>query len=53
VLDSFGLLPGSSDQYALAKRAEALSFKNVNIIDEDLGRSGSGLSEANDDINDH
>jgi DNA invertase Pin-like site-specific DNA recombinase len=32
-------------QYALAKRAEGLGFKTVDIIDEDLGRSGSGLVE--------
>lgn len=32
-------------QYALTKRAEALGFKTVDIIDEDLGRSGSGLVE--------
>ena len=34
---------GRRRQYALAKRAEALGFKMVTIIDEDLGRSGSGL----------
>jgi DNA invertase Pin-like site-specific DNA recombinase len=30
-------------QYALAKRAENIGFKKVQVIDEDLGRSGSGL----------
>ena len=30
-------------QYALAKRAEKLGFKTVQVIDEDLGKSGSGL----------
>ncbi len=34
---------GQRRQYALAKRAEGLGFKTVDIIDEDLGRSGSGL----------
>jgi len=29
-------------QYALAQRARELSFQSVEIIDEDLGRSGSG-----------
>jgi len=28
-------------QYALAKRAEGLGFRTVDIIDDDLGRSGS------------
>lgn len=32
-------------QYALADRARALGFTQVIIIDEDLGRSGSGLQE--------
>ena len=32
-------------QYALADRARALGFAQVVIIDEDVGRSGSGLQE--------
>jgi len=32
-------------QYALAKKADLLGFKTVQVIDEDLGRSGSGLVE--------
>jgi len=32
-------------QYALADRARALGFGQVVIIDEDLGRSGTGLQE--------
>ena len=32
-------------QYALADRARALGFVHVVIIDEDVGRSGSGLQE--------
>lgn len=32
-------------QYALADRARQLGFAGVVIIDEDLGRSGSGLVE--------
>ena len=32
-------------QYALAERARALGFVHVVIIDEDVGRSGSGLQE--------
>ena len=32
-------------QYALAERARALGFTQVVVIDEDLGRSGSGLQE--------
>src|SRR5579864_8764341 len=32
-------------QYALADRARELGFKNVAVIDDDLGRSGSGLVE--------
>jgi hypothetical protein len=30
-------------QYGLAERARELGFQTVNIIDDDLGRSGSGL----------
>jgi DNA invertase Pin-like site-specific DNA recombinase len=32
-------------QYALAERARELGFQRVDLIDEDLGRSGSGLIE--------
>jgi excisionase family DNA binding protein len=32
-------------QYALAERARELCFKDVVVIDEDLGRSGSGQQE--------
>ena len=32
-------------QYALADRARQLGFAGVVVIDEDLGRSGSGLVE--------
>lgn len=32
-------------QYALADRARDLGFARVEVIDEDLGRSGSGLTE--------
>jgi DNA invertase Pin-like site-specific DNA recombinase len=32
-------------QYALQSRAQALGFATVEVIDEDLGRSGSGLVE--------
>jgi DNA invertase Pin-like site-specific DNA recombinase len=31
-------------QYALADKARALGFPDVIVIDEDLGRSGSGIS---------
>lgn len=30
-------------QYALVERAKAMGFQGVEVIDEDLGRSGSGL----------
>lgn len=30
-------------QYALGERAKAMGFQGVEVIDEDLGRSGSGL----------
>ena len=36
---------GRARQYALAERAKALGFSTVETIDEDLGRSGSGLVE--------
>ena len=32
-------------QYALAERARALGFRDVRVIDDDLGRSGSGAQE--------
>lgn len=32
-------------QYGLVDRARALGFQNVIVIDEDLGRTGSGLVE--------
>ena len=36
---------GKRRQYALAETARALGFASVKTIDEDLGRSGSGLVE--------
>lgn len=38
-------LEGKERQYALAGRAEQLGFAKVVVIDEDLGRSGSGTQE--------
>ena len=38
-------LEGQKRQYGLAERARQLGFKEVVVIDEDLGRSGSGLQE--------
>jgi DNA invertase Pin-like site-specific DNA recombinase len=32
-------------QYALAESAQAMDFASVVVIDDDLGRSGSGLAE--------
>src|SRR5580698_410588 len=32
-------------QYSLADRARELGFQRVEVVDEDLGRSGSGLVE--------
>jgi len=32
-------------QYGLADQARELGFRNVMVIDEDLGRTGSGLVE--------
>jgi hypothetical protein len=32
-------------QYALAESARSLGFASVTVIDDDLGRSGSGLVE--------
>lgn len=36
---------GQRRQYALGERARQLAFARVVVIDEDLGRSGSGLEE--------
>lgn len=36
---------GQQRQYNLAQRAEQLGFTHVVVIDEDLGRSGSGLQD--------
>ena len=33
-------------QYGLAERAKALGWQNVNIVDEDLGRSGDGTARS-------
>jgi DNA invertase Pin-like site-specific DNA recombinase len=38
-------LEGKERQYALAERANQLGFSKVVVIDEDLGRSGSGAQE--------
>jgi len=38
-------LEGKERQYALAERARQLGFSKVIVIDEDLGRSGSGSQE--------
>ena len=38
-------LEGKERQYALAERAKQLGFSKVVVIDEDLGRSGSGTQE--------
>jgi len=38
-------LEGQQRQYALAERARTLGFAKTVVIDEDLGRSGSGLQE--------
>ena len=38
-------LEGQKRQYGLRDRAHALGFAQVVVIDEDLGRSGSGLQE--------
>ena len=37
-------LEGKERQYALAERAKQLGFSKVIVIDEDLGRSGSGCA---------
>ena len=36
---------GQQLQYELAERARSLGFENVVVLDEDLGKSGSGLHE--------
>jgi DNA invertase Pin-like site-specific DNA recombinase len=38
-------LEGQSRQYGLRERAQALGFRRVQVIDEDLGRSGTGSVE--------
>ena len=38
-------LEGQKRQYELSQRARELGFTQVVVIDEDLGRSGSGLQE--------
>jgi DNA invertase Pin-like site-specific DNA recombinase len=38
-------LEGQQRQYALADRARQLGFSRVEVIDEDLGRSGSGTQD--------
>jgi DNA invertase Pin-like site-specific DNA recombinase len=38
-------LEGQKRQYGLCDRAPELGFTQVVVIDEDLGRSGSGLQE--------
>jgi len=38
-------LEGQKRQYGLSQRARELGFPQVVVIDEDLGRSGSGLQE--------
>jgi DNA invertase Pin-like site-specific DNA recombinase len=38
-------LESKERQYALAERAKQLGFGNVIVIDDDLGRSGSGMQE--------
>jgi DNA invertase Pin-like site-specific DNA recombinase len=38
-------LEGQGRQYDLRERAQALGFQRVAVIDEDLGRSGTGSGE--------
>ena len=38
-------LESKERQYALAQRASQLGFQKVIVIDEDLGRSGTGMQE--------
>ena len=40
-----GNLESQRRQYALAERARELGFSEVEVVDDDLGRSGSGLAE--------
>src|SRR2546427_7735333 len=35
-------------QYGLADRARDLGWQNVEVIDDDLGRSGAGVKRPND-----
>ena len=39
-------LEGQQRQYALRERAKQLGFRNIVVIDEDLGRSGSGIGNC-------
>ena len=39
-----GNLESQKRQYGLVEAAKAAGFASVTVIDEDLGRSGSGLS---------
>jgi len=36
---------GQQRQYALRERAKQLGFRNIVVIDEDVGRSGGGMQE--------
>jgi hypothetical protein len=38
-------LESQDRQYGLAEKANVLGFKSVTVIDEDLGRSGTGSIE--------
>jgi DNA invertase Pin-like site-specific DNA recombinase len=40
-----GNLESQRRQYDLARSAEAAGFRSVTVIDDDLGRSGSGNNE--------
>ena len=40
-----GNLESQRRQYDLARSAEAAGFRSVTVIDDDLGRSGSGNTE--------
>ena len=40
-----GNLESQRRQYDLAQAAEAAGFKSVTVIDDDLGRSGSGSTQ--------
>jgi len=39
-------LEGQRRQYDLRERAQTLGFQRVTVIDEDLGRSGTGCSRT-------